>query len=276
MADNTYVFIDGEYLRQRHSHAMHGFFGVDGELELSPIMREAHASRAYFYDAIDYARRDAETDQEWEARVLSLERFFTYVRSLSGFHVRPGSVRQGKRRQQKEVDVLLTVDMLTHGFNGTMDKAVLIAGDVDFRPVVEALVGHGVFVDVWYHQSSFAQELPGAADYGHSISFRQLYGWTTKSFQKSHRIPRDYQPAGAPVGEIMKVGSIAGHPVELRSVQGAPSAEHLSLWIEVEPGNTIRVWDADADQIERFATVQYGPITWEANASEIRVTGGGQ
>jgi hypothetical protein len=52
-ADHTYVFIDGEYLRRRHCEAMQQFFGVDGELELSPVMRQADARRVYFYDAID-------------------------------------------------------------------------------------------------------------------------------------------------------------------------------------------------------------------------------
>jgi uncharacterized LabA/DUF88 family protein len=124
MSDNTYVFIDGEYLRQRHRDAMRQFFGVDGELEISPIMLQARASRVYFYDAIDYTRRPDETEKAWETRVVSLEKFFSHIRSLSGFHVRTGSVRPGRKREQKEVDVLLAVDMLTHGFNGSMSKAV--------------------------------------------------------------------------------------------------------------------------------------------------------
>src|SRR5216684_2723392 len=78
-------------------------------------------------------------------------------------------------RREKEVDILLATDMLTHGFNGSMGNAVLLSGDLDFRPIVEALVRHGVFVEVWYHRSSIARELPGAADFGREIRFRQLY-----------------------------------------------------------------------------------------------------
>jgi uncharacterized LabA/DUF88 family protein len=49
--------------------------------------------------------------------------------------------------------------MLRHGFDGNMEKAVLLAGDLDFRPIVEALVRRGVFVEVWYEKNSAAQEL---------------------------------------------------------------------------------------------------------------------
>jgi hypothetical protein len=36
MADDTYLFIDGEYLRQIHREAMRDFFGKDGELGSRP------------------------------------------------------------------------------------------------------------------------------------------------------------------------------------------------------------------------------------------------
>jgi len=275
MADDTYLFIDGEYLRQRHREVMRDFFSVEGDLELSTIMEQARASRAYFYDAIDYSRRHDETEKVWESRVLLLEQFFSYVRSLSGFHVRPGSVRPGKKREQKEVDVSLAVDMMEHGFNGSMSKAVLIAGDVDFRPVVEALVRHGVFVDVWYHRNSFAQELPGAADFGHELRLQQLHSWNTKAFKEAHRIPREYAHAGAPYGELVKVGLVAGCPVELCRHDLGASRETFSLWITVEPGDTLKVMDDDAKLIERYVATQHAPIAWEASADDIRVTGAG-
>ncbi len=277
MSESTYLFIDGEYLRQRHREVMRDFFGVEGELELSPIMQQARASRAYFYDAIDYARRPDETEKAWEARVASLEQFFSYVRSLSGFHVRPGSVRPGKKREQKEVDVSLAVDMMEHGFNGSMSKAVLIAGDVDFRPVVEALVRHGVFVDVWYHPNSFAPELPGAADFGHKIRFRQLYTWNKEAFQRAHRIPDEEQRGGMRWGQLMKTGSIAGCPVELYKAQLGSGETRFHLWITTRQQEAmlsdIMVSDENFDLIEHYAGVQYAPIAWEANADDVRVTG---
>jgi uncharacterized LabA/DUF88 family protein len=159
---------------------MREFFGVDGDLELSALMGQAQASRAYFYDSLDDTPRLGETDEACRARVAPLEEFFSGVRALSGFHVRLGTVSHGKKRQQKEVDILLAVDMLTHGFDRNMEKAVLLAGDLDFRPIVEALVRRGVFVEVWYDRSSIAQDLPGAADFGREIRLRQFHSGTQK------------------------------------------------------------------------------------------------
>ncbi len=275
LTERTYVFIDGEYLRQRHREVMRDFFGVDGELELSPIMQQARASRAYFYDAIDYARLPEETDEAWEARIILLERYFSYIRSLDGFHVRPGSVRRGKKREQKEVDVSLAVDMMEHGFNGSMSKAVLIAGDVDFRPVVEALVRHGVFVDVWYHRNSFAQELPGAADFGHEIRFRDLYSWSTGAFQRAHRIPDEERRGGQRFGQLVKTGSMAGVcQVELYKTQIGDGKTRFDLWIATGQQEAmlshIMVSDKDADLIGHYAAVQYAPIVWELGEHELR------
>jgi len=43
MSETTYVFIDGEYLRRRHSEVIRDFFGVDGDLDISPLKNEAGA-----------------------------------------------------------------------------------------------------------------------------------------------------------------------------------------------------------------------------------------
>src|SRR5713226_9055235 len=158
LAEHTYLFIDGEYLRRIHNETMQAFFGVDGDLDLEEIKDEASAVRAFFYDSIDDAPREGETEEACQTRLGPLEQFFARARALSGVHVRLGTVvgkrSRKKEPRQKEVDILLATDMLTHGFNGSMQKAVLLAGDLDFRPIVEALVRHGVFVEVWYHRSS--------------------------------------------------------------------------------------------------------------------------
>ena len=268
METHTYVFIDGEYLRRRHREAMQDFFGVDGEIDLSPIMRTVEASRVYFYDAIDYAQLTGEADTDWEARVKRLELFHARIRSLSGFHVRSGSVRPGRKREQKEVDVLLAVDMLVHGFNGSMSRAVLIAGDIDFRPVVEELVRHGVFVDVWYHRKSFAQELPGAADFGRQIRFRSLYEWSTPAFKDAHRIPDEHRQGGDRPGKLLKIGAIADCPVEVyehRNAIASMATEKIwfAVWVGADRYGSTVIQDEDLALIERYIVAQYGPIKWD-------------
>ena len=270
----TYLFIDGEYLRQIHRDAMDGFFGVDGDIDFLPIKEQAGAVRAFVYDAIDDEPREGETEDARQARIAPLERSYSCARALSGVHVRLGTVvgkrsRKRKEPRQKEVDILLATDMLTHGFNGSMRSAVLLSGDLDFRPVVETLVRHGVFVEVWYHRSSVAEDLPGAADFGRELKFRQLHSWNTKSFQKDYRLPSECEPAGGPVGELLRVGSVMGYPAELRRHHH----KSIDLWVTTEPGSTLRISDEDENLIERYVAIQYASIQWEHNAEEIRVTG---
>lgn len=51
MAGDTYLFIDGEYLRKIHRQSMLDFFGVEGELDIFEAKRNAKALRAFFYDS---------------------------------------------------------------------------------------------------------------------------------------------------------------------------------------------------------------------------------
>src|SRR5260370_13114879 len=270
MAGDTYLFIDGEYLRQIHREVMRDFFGVEGELDIFEAKRQAEAVRAFFYDSIDHTPRQGETEESCRAPIAPLQNFFARTGALSGVHVRLGTVA-GKRRRQKEVDILLATDMLTHGFNGSMGTAVLLSGDLDFRPIIEALVRHGVFVEVWYHRTSIAAELPGAADFGREIRFRQLYSWNTKAFKDAHGIPREDLHAGAPYGELVKVGSVGGRDAELHRHQTGAQPSPLSLWIIVAPGDSLCIRDYDEKLIEQYVAVQHAPIQWDAKADEARI-----
>ena len=276
VAEHTYIFIDGEYLRRIHDEAMRDFFGVDGDLDLSELRDQARALRAFFYDSIDDTPREGENAEACQARLAPLEEFFARSRALSGVHVRLGTVvgkrSRKKEPRQKEVDILLATDMLTHGFNGSMQKAVLLAGDLDFRPIVEALVRHGVFVEVWYHRSSVAQDLPGAADFGHVIRFRELYSWNSQRFQDAHRVPRDEENVGQPRSEFLKAGSVKERYVQLYRFERS-DGPIFQLWIDTGGGTSITISDADVNLIERYVAAQYAPIVWEVKADEFRTAG---
>jgi uncharacterized LabA/DUF88 family protein len=272
MTADTYLFIDGEYLRQIHRDAMRAFFDLDGELDIDTAKHQAGAVRAFFYDSLDDVPREGESPEDCKARLAPLEGFFSRTRDLSGVHVRLGTVAGKRRRRQKEVDILLATDMLTHGFNGSMRRAILVAGDLDFRPIVETLVRNGVLVEVWYHRSSVAKDLPGAADFGREISFRDLYSWNTGAFKEAHPIPHEQWPGGAPYGELVKIGSAAGRPVELCRHPVATGPTQLSLWITLSPGDTICIRDHDEKLIEKYVAAQHAPIQWDADAGEVRIT----
>jgi hypothetical protein len=137
---------------------------------------------------------------------------------------------------------------LTQGFRGSMGKAILIAGDVDFRPAVD----------------SIARELPGAADFGREIRFSQLYSWNSEAFKDTHRIPREGLHAGHPYGELMKVGSVAGRAAELRCHPGTTRPYPLSFWITIARGDMLCIRDTDEKLIERYVEFEHhAAIEWQ-------------
>jgi len=262
--DQTYLFIDNEYLRRIYQQAIQSVFKRDGEVSYPQLKGQASAQRVFVYDCVDDAQRDGETEADYAARVDAQEAVFDRVRALYGFHVRLGSVRgKPKRLRQKEVDVSLATDMLTHGYDGNISKAVLLAGDLDFRPVVEALVRRGVFVEIWYEKTSSARELPAAADFGRELAFSDLYAWSTETFTKKYPLPlarHDQQNLPLDVVVLNQGVSASGQSRLMLSRRASSGAASLQM---NDPTGAVTWFDyPNADVLQRYAEIMYGPIEW--------------
>ncbi len=169
----------------------------------------------------------------------------------------------GKRPKlrQKEVDVQLAVDMLTHGFSKNMSRAVLLSGDLDFRPIVEALVRGGVFVDVWYEKESAARELFWAADYGRALTFQDFYSMSDEKFTQENPLPRKV------VGREPEM--MLAKPLKSAQADGKPVYifKFGSLYRLYSPGG----WQTDSvmleldkqDALERYFSEFYAPVEWD-------------
>ena len=70
--------------------------------------------------------------------------------------------KQGERR--KGVDITLSTDMLLHAARKHYDIAVLVTGDADFIPLIEAVQGEGARVVVWGLSNGMSPGLVTAAD----------------------------------------------------------------------------------------------------------------
>ncbi len=70
---------------------------------------------------------------------------------------------------------MIAVDMLTHSFRRNMHEATLLTGDLDFKPLVDALVQEGTFVTLWYPPGETSKELIAAADRSERFSIRSVY-----------------------------------------------------------------------------------------------------
>ncbi len=261
MQDHTrYLFIDGGYARTAYQHAMHTVFDDFGEIDVAIIAQQARAFRTYYYDCLDETQGNTESDVQFQQRVETQRTYFERIRSMVGVHLQLGTLTGTRPKRQKEVDVLLAVDMLTHGFNRNMTHAALLTGDLDFRPVVEALVRSGVYVEVWFEKTTAAKELYWAADLGQQLDFGALYNWSDQRFRSTHGLPT-FDTAHPPVtGELLHSGTCGGRPVQILR---EPNSHIFVLRAENPDGV---VWSEHTDQtvLERYFSLVYGPVEWQA------------
>jgi uncharacterized LabA/DUF88 family protein len=70
-----------------------------------------------------------------------------------------------KGSRSKRVDIALATDMLSHAHRRNYDIAILVAGDEDYVPLVEAVEAEGCRVAVWFVASGLSPTLRAAADH---------------------------------------------------------------------------------------------------------------
>lgn len=261
--ETAYLFIDGGYLRPAYTQSLEGYFGpIENPMQFLDFSelrsRHRNARKAFYYDAHD-------GEEETEA-------LFQRIQRERGYHVRLGVLQgAGKGLRQKEVDIRLAVDMLTHAVNGNMSSAYLLAGDRDFRPLVDALVGLGVNVTVLYDASSISQELLGAADDAIELCWHSWYQLSSKGFRKQFPIPHASfvgpdHPIGA--GECKRVleGSFNGKRGAVwRCVNGGQGTFYVIHVPAYSEGiSTLRIPWNDLEELRHFFERKFGPIAEEA------------
>ena len=108
--------------------------------------------RCYFYYCPPWTAENP-TDDEVR-RLEAYEEFVEGLESLDRWALRQGKLEKrfdGKKEyfEQKRVDVLLSCDLVRHAAAGHIQHAVLVAGDSDFIPAVEAAKDSGVTITLF-------------------------------------------------------------------------------------------------------------------------------
>ncbi len=119
--------------------------------------------RTYYYNCMPHQSNPA-TEAE-RRRYSAMDKFVYTLRKLPRFEIRLGKLgRVGESFVQKRVDILLAVDLVRLSWGKQIEKAILITGDSDFVPAVEASKDAGVLVQLYYSKASVHDELLSAVD----------------------------------------------------------------------------------------------------------------
>lgn len=185
----SYLFIDGGYLRKA-AHKMAEVVFLCDEIPIDFRALSANHTKAFYYDCCS-PKKNNESKEGYDLRIAGEKTFFNSIRYLNGYHVFEG-VTTGRpgRPRQKQVDVKIAVDMLMHSFRGNMHRATLLTGDMDFKPLVDALVQDGMYVTLWYEESSTSKELIYAADARRPMTVTAMYNYSMPVFKEKYSIPR--------------------------------------------------------------------------------------
>ncbi len=172
----AYCFIDAEHVRQRLSEI--------GKLNDDDLHWENLRARELAQIALNgFGIAGVSGLPTWRDERIAIDRVFVYGAVPEGesaadnkvrgwldrcdveqdTHVRRGRL-VGTPPRQKGVDVLLAVEALRYATNRIIDVALLIAGDGDFVPLVQALREQGVLVLVCSFKGKLSTELEREAD----------------------------------------------------------------------------------------------------------------
>ncbi|MCA1474924.1 NYN domain-containing protein [Bradyrhizobium sp. NBAIM08] len=159
-----YAFIDGGFVDAMVRRTSE-YFATD--LSLNKIDYRAIAGghqRTFYYDALP-AKKDKESDEDYELRVRKKREQFELVNRTPFMHVREGLTRgQNKTLRQKGVDILLAIDVFKHATSGHMSEAHIMTKDLDFFPLFEALRDTPVAVHLHCYPAETSNELMALAD----------------------------------------------------------------------------------------------------------------
>jgi uncharacterized LabA/DUF88 family protein len=278
MAEQCYLFIDGAYLRQRHSEMISRVFNTPADLDLlylrqavsgqTPEGRPSQFQRVFYYDCLHDVARVDETPEQLEARIREQNAFFQRVQTNHGFHVRLGSLSgTSKKLRQKEVDILLAVEMLDNAFRKNMTSAALIAGDLDFAPLVDSLVRLGTWVDIYHDPKSIAPGPLASADRGIPLTFHNYYLLSSADFQKANPVPRwTGNPTWRPEGvgySLLRSGRLPGGD-SVRLYQH--DAEYF-LFVYDQAQTKSLISHSDPAVLENYFAVTQSAVEWEADTA---------
>lgn len=82
----------------------------------------------------------------------------------------PRVFKKQKGKKTKRVDISLATDMLTHAHRRNYNIAILVGGDEDYIPLVQAVMAEGCRVFLWFLEEGLSKHLKCEVDHYFDIS----------------------------------------------------------------------------------------------------------
>jgi uncharacterized LabA/DUF88 family protein len=125
--------------------------------------------RTYYYHCMPF--QSVPPTSEERGRFAAMDSFIFNLKKLPRFQFRQGKLQKiGTEYKQKRVDIWMAVDLVRMSSNRQIEKAILLAGDSDLVPAIEAARDEGVVVVLFYSPNSRHDELLQACDERYEIS----------------------------------------------------------------------------------------------------------
>lgn len=217
----SYLFIDGNYLYNFLKDIFIGFCGLDEIPEIPLNQLTAKFTKVFYYDTTP-TKKHNQTDEDFQKLREEKEHYFNKLREFKGYHVYEGISRIRRKRQiQKGVDTMIAIDMLRHTFRKNMHEAALLAGDLDFLPLLDALVMEGMFTTLWYDSASVSSELLNSADAKRRLTISDIYNILSKEDKEKIIIPKLVTTRVTIDGEhaLLREGTLNNKSIKLYKTQ---------------------------------------------------------
>ena len=160
MNNRVAIFIDNGYLSKVFTDGIKIDF-----IKFSEVVCDGKERlRTYFYDCKPYVSEPPTAEEK--VKISQYNRFASKVEALPRFQMRFGKLRRNSDGsfEQKRVDILLAVELVRLSWSGQIGHAVIVTGDSDFVPAIEAAKDAGVITKLYYSRRSVHDELLSAVD----------------------------------------------------------------------------------------------------------------
>ncbi len=147
--DRIMIFID-------HNNLFYEYKRQGKRFQYIPLIKilsqERPITKIFTYMGTEYLKE--------KSRVIKRERFFQFLKR-NGIIVKkiPLIEKPGGKQKEKEVDISLAIDMLDFAFQDKFDRAILVSGDGDFRPVIKRIQSYNKEIEIWSFRRALSSRL---------------------------------------------------------------------------------------------------------------------